>query len=439
MSKFTTMKLKVPFLFSLFLLLVGSVAAQNIEGLARQFESSSTLKSYFYGFSLYDPELQQTLFEVNGDKYFTPASNTKVFTLYTSLLHLPDSLIGLEYIEKGDSLIFFGAGDPTFLHPKLGNDRVLEFLKNSDKKLFYAPQSAEEPHFRAGWAIDDYAYAYQPNIAVFPIYGNLVRLSARGGELAASPKYFEQFINRQREAGTIDVKRELESNAIFADYRTMPRNFSKSIPFLYSDEVFVNLLSDTLGRAVELIEREKPVGASRLYSTDLKPVLREMMLPSDNFLAEQLAMQVAYEKFGAFDTRKLQEYMQENYYQHYRTKVQFRDASGLSVYNKVTPRAMVDVLDAIRQLLSDEKELFYYFPAGGVDGTLKGVYPLDKGRPFVWAKTGTIHAAHAQSGYIKTRSGRTLIFSFLNANYLGSSLPVRNEMVRIVSYIHQNF
>lgn len=433
------MKLKAPFLFSLFLLLAGNSVAQNLEALARQFESSSTLNSYFYGFSLYDPELQQTLFEVNGDKYFTPASNTKVYTLYTSLLHLPDSLIGLEYIEKGDSLIFYGTGDPTFLHSKLGNERVLEFLKNSDKKLFYASQKAGEPHYRAGWAIDDYAYAYQPNITVFPIYGNLVTLSARGGKLTANPAYFEQFIKRQMEASNVKINRELESNEILADYRALPRNFSKSIPFLYSDEVFVNLLSDTLGRSVELIAREKPAGADRLYSTALKPVLREMMLPSDNFLAEQLAMQVAYEKFGAFDTRKLQEYMQENYYKHYRTKVQFRDASGLSVYNKVTPRAMVDVLDAIRNLLDDEKELFYYFPAGGIDGTLKGVYPLDNGRPFVWAKTGTIHAAHAQSGYIKTRSGRTLIFSFLNANYLGSSVPVRKEMVRIVSYIHQNF
>ena len=90
------MKLKVPFLFSLFLLLAGNSVAQNLEALARQFESSSTLNSYFYGFSLYDPELQQTLFEVNGDKYFTQASNTKVYTLYTSLLHLPDSLIGLK-------------------------------------------------------------------------------------------------------------------------------------------------------------------------------------------------------------------------------------------------------------------------------------------------------------------------------------------------------
>ena len=36
---------------------------------------------HFYGFVLYDPNGKLTLFQKDADKFFTPASNTKIFTL----------------------------------------------------------------------------------------------------------------------------------------------------------------------------------------------------------------------------------------------------------------------------------------------------------------------------------------------------------------------
>jgi D-alanyl-D-alanine carboxypeptidase/D-alanyl-D-alanine-endopeptidase (penicillin-binding protein 4) len=46
-----------------------------------------------------------------------------------------DSIPGLAYVERGDSLIFWGTGDPSFLHPRLDSGKVYNFLKNSDKKI----------------------------------------------------------------------------------------------------------------------------------------------------------------------------------------------------------------------------------------------------------------------------------------------------------------
>ena len=100
---------------------------------------------------------------------------------------------------------------------------------------------------------------------------------------------------------------------------------------------------------------------------------------------------------------------------------------------------MVQLLKHIYEQDVNKNEILKLFPAGGLEGTLKGVYPLRNGQPFVWAKTGTIHAVHAQSGFIKTKSGKLYLYSFLNNNYLGSSVPVRNEMVRIMTFLHDNY
>src|SRR5690606_40166845 len=125
-----------------------------------------------------------------------------------------------------------------------------------------------------------------------------------------------------------------------------------------------------------------------------------------NFLAEQLNMLASLNRYGKFHTVKLRKEMEEKYYVYFSDKIQLRDGSGLSSYNKVTPRSMVELLVLIRQEIPSMDSLRYVFSTGGVDGTLKTVYALDNGEPFVWAKTGTISGVHCQSGFIQRRSGR---------------------------------
>jgi D-alanyl-D-alanine carboxypeptidase/D-alanyl-D-alanine-endopeptidase (penicillin-binding protein 4) len=88
------------------------------------------------------------------------------------------------------------------------------------------------------------------------------------------------------------------------------------------------------------------------------------------------------------------------------------DGSGMSVDNRVAPRAFTKLLTyAARQSWSPAwRETL---PVAGLDGTLAWRFrnsPL-KGR--AWAKTGTLNEVNTLSGYLTTASGKTLAFSIM--------------------------
>jgi D-alanyl-D-alanine carboxypeptidase/D-alanyl-D-alanine-endopeptidase (penicillin-binding protein 4) len=96
----------------------------------------------------------------------------------------------------------------------------------------------------------------------------------------------------------------------------------------------------------------------------------------------------------------------------------FRDGSGLSAYNLVTPRGLVRILDFMRS--SPQGEVFRHALAepGEEEGTLRSRIEGLEGR--VYAKTGTITHVNSLSGYLVAADGRDLIFSVLTN---GSGLP----------------
>jgi D-alanyl-D-alanine carboxypeptidase/D-alanyl-D-alanine-endopeptidase (penicillin-binding protein 4) len=90
----------------------------------------------------------------------------------------------------------------------------------------------------------------------------------------------------------------------------------------------------------------------------------------------------------------------------------FSDGSGMSTYNRIAPRGTVTLLRwiAVQPWGAAWRSTL---PVGGVDGTLSRRFrgtPLE-GR--IFAKTGTINASFALSGYMIAASGRTLTFSIL--------------------------
>jgi D-alanyl-D-alanine carboxypeptidase/D-alanyl-D-alanine-endopeptidase (penicillin-binding protein 4) len=88
----------------------------------------------------------------------------------------------------------------------------------------------------------------------------------------------------------------------------------------------------------------------------------------------------------------------------------FSDGSGMSTYNRVAPRGMVVFLRwAAGQPWGTAWRAS--LPVGGVDGTLARRFKGTILENRLFAKTGTLNASSALSGYMIARSGRTLLFS----------------------------
>ena len=97
-----------------------------------------------------------------------------------------------------------------------------------------------------------------------------------------------------------------------------------------------------------------------------------------------------------------------------RTAYDFADGSGMSSYNRVSPRAGIGLLRWVAKQPwgAAWRETL---PVGGVDGTLKRRFTGTILEGKVHAKTGTLNQVNALSGYMTTASGKTLIFSsFVN-------------------------
>ena len=80
------------------------------------------------GFMIFDPTSDKPLLEYKSNKYFTPASNTKILTFYAAMQMVKDSLPAIYNQEIGDSLIFWGSGNPAFLYEACSDTSAFNFL-----------------------------------------------------------------------------------------------------------------------------------------------------------------------------------------------------------------------------------------------------------------------------------------------------------------------
>lgn len=103
-----------------------------------------------------------------------------------------------------------------------------------------------------------------------------------------------------------------------------------------------------------------------------------------------------------------------------RTSYDFADGSGMSSYNRVSPRATVALLRwGANQAWGGQWRAS--LPVGGLDGTLRRRFAGTPLAGKVFAKTGTLNATNALSGYLVAASGRELTFAFMANDVPGDS------------------
>ncbi len=419
--------------------------------LQKNVQNSPVFSHSLTGFTLFDPEKGKTIADVNGDHYFTPASNTKILTLYTCLKILGDSVPGMIWVQDEKSTGFAPIGDPTFLHPRFQAwQQIFHDIKSAspEQDIHVADILKDDiTPLGPGWAWDDLNYDYSAERTFFPMYGNVKRVFAvTGDSVDVEPSYWRPnlietgFIH----ADSLSCFQQQDDNSIWYDATVPVRaGYEDWLPVRGANKYLQALLEDTLGRHVTWGGDYERVGGRTFpvrYSCPVDTVYRRIMYQSDNFIAEQMLL-VASGKHSGFyllNQDSVINWMLDNALSDLPQRPRWVDGSGLSRYNLASPRDFVQVLMKLWREQPHER-LFSLFPAGGVSGTLSGWYRGENGKPYVFAKSGSMSGVQCLSGYMLTKRNKVLIFSFMHNNFVGSGKPWKEEMSRMLGYIRDHY
>ena len=172
-----------------------------------------------------------------------------------------------------------------------------------------------------------------------------------------------------------------------------------------------------------------------LFSPDIGRLIRATNKESSNFFAEML-LKVLDTADGDQGTTRGGAAEARRFAAQLGSRARLADGSGLSRSNRASPRAVVELLDEIR----DRPEFQAFFRSlaiAGIDGTLDD--PNHRGlrhRPALGrcrAKTGTLRDVSAISGYCRALSEDTIVFSILsNAVAPNRVKQVEDRMVQAI-------
>jgi D-alanyl-D-alanine carboxypeptidase/D-alanyl-D-alanine-endopeptidase (penicillin-binding protein 4) len=427
--------------FSLIIILLSCSTTKQIRKSAQKnVLNDPSLKSAHIGISIYDPASKEYIYNYQGDKYFVPASNTKLPTCYAAMKYLGDSLPGLRYVMFNGDLYAQGTGDPTFLQPEFSRQPVYDFLNKFSNKIFFNIGPWRDNRWGSGWSWNDYSEDYMAERSPFPIYGNVVRTSDKIKRLRIEPQFFKDSFARDssldQDMFVSSVQRNISSNHFVIERRSK-NSVTMQTPFFTEDlSIILKLLGDTLHREIQgngypAVQKELMADVLRSQPTD--SLLKPMMHRSDNFYAEQALLMVSNEKIGYMSDAMVIDTLLKTDLKDLPQRPRWVDGSGLSRYNLFTPQDMVTILNKMQSEFGMER-LKMILPTGN-EGTLTNYYKADSG--YLFAKTGTLSGVVAFSGIMYTTKNKMLIFSVLVNNHQSSAPAIRRAVEKFIEEVRR--
>ena len=447
-------------LYTLFLLIITfcSIQAQPLAQRLDSLLNDPLLKTSEVGITVFDLTTGESLFRYQDEKLYRPASTEKVITSVTALARL-----GMDYtmdtrlqytgqIEndtlKGN-LYLIGGFDPELMDEDL--DSLVEAVCRSGIRfiadsLLADVSMTDSVYWGPGWSWDDVPYSFQPYLSPLMLNRGCVDVTVTPTKKDSLPDvtcvpasdYYQvdnDAVSLQPEAGKLEVTRNwlyqgnlihVSGNASKTVTKTLSINDSKHF-FLHT---FASRLREkgivvsTAGFA-ECPQLDSLTVVSSIYTLKrpIGEVLKQMMKESDNLCAESmfyhLAFQYAQKKYvGSEDgTDAINSFMKEELGfnpEHYR----IADGSGVSLYNYVSPRLMLEYLKYAYYHPEIFQPFYESLPIAGIDGTLEHRMKKTKAYRKVHAKTGTVTGVSSLAGYAKASNGHQLAFVIINQNVM---------------------
>lgn len=419
----------------------------------------ATIGKAHIGISLYDVADNKFLYNHQADKYFVPASNTKIVTCFAALKYLGDSLTGIRYYENDTALFLLPAGDPTLLHPEFKKQPVVDFLRNTPKNVYITDQDWKARALGSGWSWNDYNEYYMAERSPLPVFGNIIKWIQEAGEatqnadplFAPSPTIYsipevewKVRFNSDTANKSFNVERAQAENIYIISQGTEKKK-ELEVPFVTNGlQSALELLPDTLQKEVvyknwktsrSLQPMLRGTQPSVIHSRPTDSLLRPMMYRSDNFYAEQTLLMVSNQVLGVMSDRQIIDTLLKTDLADLPQAPRWVDGSGLSRYNLFTPQDFVAILNKMRTQFGMDR-LKKIFPTGGT-GTLGAYYKKDSG--YIFAKTGSLSGVLALSGFLYTEKNKLLVFSVLVNNHNGSATEIRRGVEAFLTSIRRKY
>ncbi|MDA0563570.1 D-alanyl-D-alanine carboxypeptidase/D-alanyl-D-alanine-endopeptidase [Streptomonospora sp. S1-112] len=343
-----------------------------------------------------DAQTGDRLFARDGDETAVPASTTKIVTAVAALHAMgPSARLSTDVVrDDNGGIVLVGGGDPT-----ISTDGTFEHYPRPATMENLAIETAaalrESGTDSVSLAYDESLYSgsdmppgWKPTYVTEGSAATVHALMLDGGRVHPEQHYSE---------------RVEDPPSVAADA------FAEQL-----EEAGIEVTGDPAPG--EAPDNADPIAS--VQSPPLSELVEWMLLESDNNIAEALFRQVAlaqgHDASSAGGTEAVDEIMTELKVDD----VHIEDGSGLSVNNRITPKALVDLV-----LLAADPEhpglhaTLSGLPTAHFTGTLDSRYSPESGSyagaGVVHAKTGTLNGVSTLAGTAQTADGRLLAFAFM--------------------------
>jgi D-alanyl-D-alanine carboxypeptidase/D-alanyl-D-alanine-endopeptidase (penicillin-binding protein 4) len=419
----------------------------------------------------------KVLYERNPGKLFSPASNSKLYTVALGFEQLGadyeirTSLYAKRKPGRGgvlkSDLLIYGRGDPGINARLYGNDiyaalqPLVAAVKNSGIKRISGDLVGDESYFRgspygSGWSWDDMENYYGAEISALTLNDNCLQIIAQPGNRAGAPCRLSIFPSNSYlicsnftvtgASGNrrgIRLYRPLEQNVVYVRGQVGLSQASvlEDVTVHNPAEFFVTMFREALRRegikvsgkirSIQWQDREKHpfeekdwMEIGSMTSQPMSGIAREILKPSQNLYTDLLLAHIGEQTREPGDRpeitseelgiRALDRFLPQAGIK--KGDVLFEEGSGLSRNNLTTPNATVTLLRYMNERASGAAYKAA-LPIAGVDGTMRNRLKGTSAEGNVRAKTGTLRWANSLSGYLTTAAGEHLIFSIMLNRY----------------------
>jgi len=414
-----------------------------------------TLRGAHVGVLAVDTATSAVLYAHNADDDFVPASTFKLIAGSAALDRLgPQYTYDTEVDASGEidngklrgNLYLRGGGDAELQAADLDAAAAAVSaagVRHVDGSLLGDASRYDAPRYPPGWAIDDLPYGYAAVPGALLLGDGVAHVQVLPGAWVGAPTHLEvatrsDAFSFENDAvtgaagspDTTDLRRSWDLPTLIRVVGSYPLGARASDdlepavpdPAAYALDVFRQALLRHGVSVGAVGTGTVPANAHPLWTHASEPfarLLADCWQPSDNLLALGARSPIA----GTFDTRARGIAAEQQWLGSIGVDphtLTIADGSGLSAYDRATPRSLVAILQhdwngPQRTTIEDA------LPLAGVRGTLEHTFVGTPLAGAVYAKTGSVNHSRLLAGFLQRRDGGTVTFAIMVNDWMDES------------------